>query len=380
VMKKATAPYFKPMVLVRIQDANGIREVTTDATESIPVPGMVIKLNGIFSQTVTDMSNDFIMVHVATATTNEPTRWVPAAPRNQPISGMIGDIQSSSMNNLLSPTQSSFAYAPSLFTRVEGETTEGFEWVESGYTRRLVYPTFPMISRGDIWNLRGSELVSNLTSPSTLDFSIKLDGTFAISQRVTLVCPKIELLSASGCYSCEKGSIIAAKLRSTCGDGVALLESSDPEVLIYSSHIALSTADEEFTIYIHTPKKLNDFVLTAKGTGGFDSVRISFAAFPDLNINETKTYFSGTAVTGPDAGFTLGSFGDWLGSVFMFKSKNLTDYLLAAVIVGVIVLAVTALFLALVGSTILIVVMTWNWILKLPGGVIKLLTRTKKSE
>lgn len=380
ILKKATTPIFTPKILVRITDASGIREIISSTNEAIPVPGFVVSLNGIFSQTITDMSNDYIMVHNNTATTLEPTRWVPASARNQPVVLTIGDIQAASQAALLSPTETSFAYAPNLFTRVEHDTSEGFEWAQSGYSRRLVYQTFPAISGGDIWYYKQNTIESNLTNPAGIDLSIKMDGSFALSQTVSLVCPKMSLVSASGCYSCAKGSIIAIKIKSTCGDGVVSIESSDPQVVVFSQHISIGSTDDDVTIYIDTPKKLNSFYLTATGTGSSDKVLVEFAAFPDLNINGTQTYYTGTYSSGPDSGFNLGIFGDWLDSVFTFKTSNPWDYIGAAALIIAIFLASAALFMALLGSTVLIVVMTWRWVLGIPGFLLKFLTRPRVSK
>jgi hypothetical protein len=105
----------------------------------------------------------------------------------------------------------------------------------------------------------------------------------------TEVCPVIELLNATGCYSCTQGAVIYIRTFSECSTGFGKISVDDKSIIVDQGQVnCITNFPLDWPIRIHVPNSENSFTMTVCDSTyqSCDSILVEFVAYK-YDYNDT---------------------------------------------------------------------------------------------
>jgi len=243
----------------------------------------------------------------------------PCSDTDAPVAGSIGDIQTASQVISTTTYRGFSDYDPSSIIETDAGTRTLYTFLDSGYQKVYNFPFFPMALDGNLWSadffvepicdscpgsfISGLVLESNLTNPGPLLFGFSTSRNLTMTRLVDLVCPDIEYVNGTGCFSCFQGFSVLIHLKSTCSPGLVTLTTNTTNVTLATTSEVVSTDWQDFIIYGYTGVQYPEICITAYGSSQiFDGICFGLKLIP-FNGVENNTFSGGN--TYPD--FSKGS-------------------------------------------------------------------------
>jgi len=277
-----------------------------------------------------------------------------ASERNAPVAGTIGEIQASSSNFLQTKNTQAFLFSDDI---VHGQLTGGKmilstrgPSIHNNDSPLPLCSTLPSLYGGNHWYFDEGYLKSHLTSPGAIEISATTTSEFTFTTFRVLVCPKMEKLVASGCYSCSLGSVVNISVWSTCMSGSCSVRIFDQtsdvtpaSIVVNSKSIDITTEADDGYVYFSTSVPDNKLRLCLDcGGGGLYCESFDFIAKSDVTIKNETWKPSSNAVTRPatlDLHSALFS-SSWWDDLFTFKTPIWQSFITYAVLALSVILAV----------------------------------------
>jgi hypothetical protein len=220
--------------------------------------------------------------------------WGPACDANAPVSGAVGEIQSSDSYSMMNgqspsgPEHSYMQYAPGIVQLQTGATSNAYTFTSPAFSKIFTdLDLLPFYDAGDYWT---SEIIFNgnnaptawafinVASPPALLVTVETTSNITFSRTVDLVCPLASFVSSSGCYECEVGVTLIFSVQSLCSPGFVAISTNSSGIGVYTQSLSINNTAYNYAIGISTQIAQNDICIQFTGNGGSQSVCISFTA------------------------------------------------------------------------------------------------------
>jgi len=345
-VKSIQSMTYSPSLTISMKDSNGYKNMSVINSGQCSTFGQDYKVCIIGSlQGDTTIFGQDKIVEVG-----GKSYFVGASNRGFPVSNTIGDIQGVSPSSF-SGTHN-FIYAPNLWTISEEETRDNYNLESPGLDRVSSGKLIPTIIGGNLWMKQpiSNQYYSSLTSPGALLFTFESTRNVSFTRVLNIVCPKGSLVTASGCYNCNKGSSAIIKLKSECLGGSVYIKTLDETITIQNLALTITTTESEYNVRFLTNKANVDFEMIVEGSGSTIKIPIKFTAVSDVTLPDNQGG-NPTDIKAKknendigwfdDAGSFFHKLGDWFDSIFDGVAKWY-DYLIFAgfIILSVIIIAV----------------------------------------
>ena len=299
---------FQPSVWVSITGPGvSINRAVPLSAGAISVGNFTIQLNGAFQGPQLGFGTLSPI-----CSTNQTRCWfTTVAPVNAVTSGIPGDIQGSTINSLSNPAQT-FRLG-SIYSMTPGDLGDSYIFANSGVSSTFsTWRALPAIVDGNLYTGNASGLVTNLTAPPPLLFSMTTPGGLTYTRTQNVVCPVFSITNASGCYSCTSGSQVFIIARSSCLSGIVTLTSNVPLV---TTSLSLTTLDAQYTIQIRPTSSPITISLTLSSPFATSTQTFTFTpVFVTDVVNQTFISSTNATSGGESAWTSLGNFFDGLGT------------------------------------------------------------------
>ena len=193
--------------------------------------------------------------------TNGDTRMGFASDVNAPVGGSLGDIQASHPGQLGPYGQ--YKVATGLATANPTSGSTNYHFVGSGFPSMSTMDVLPTMRGTSIWSRTGALLVGLNTEPGALLLSLNTPSGLTISRRVNVVCPSIISVDLVGCLACDQSATLVVRAKSTCSEGMALVEVTGSLTALTTS-VVLSHEDVEIFVRVHSSTRSNSGTITLK--------------------------------------------------------------------------------------------------------------------
>jgi len=328
---------FEPSVWVNIQGPGvNINRAVTLSQNSISVGNFTVKLNGAFQGNQISFNGNSLICD----TTSPACYLTPVAPLNQLTSGVPGDIQASTLSALTTPNQN-FRIG-TIYSVTQGDLGDTYIFQNSGVASTLpIWMQLPAAVDGNIFTGNSTFLKTNVTSPPPILFSMTTPSGLTYTRNQNIVCPTFVITNASGCYSCQSGSVVTITARSTCSSGTVSVTS---DIELVTTSLSLSTSNSVYMIYIRPTRSPVTFSLTLSSPLAGATQTFTFSpVFVSNVVNQTYNVNNGTSQTTEDFNSVNSFFSGLAEDISEFSTTTegiVTWVLIGVVIVGALILSI----------------------------------------
>jgi len=231
-----------------------------------------------------------------------------ASPKNQPQVAVIGDIQSSSINGLASPSRTSFIYNQDVLRLTYSDTAVSAYSAKAGWDAGLLKKNTPYTIDGVSWDL--SQDLTSLSGLYLDTVSVDLSVTatdLSVVAETTSVCPEYEEVTqrVGGCYNCDEGYAFNMEMRSTCDEGTVYAYSDDVDLQTNSFYLTKSF--ENYHVTFKSEKASGEANINFKGSKSTTTVKVQYSGNNGILLS-SKALENRTLVTNDD----LSGFGNFM--------------------------------------------------------------------
>jgi len=216
-----------------------IARFTAGTNNTVTAGGFSVGLTAVSYHSPVHLGEEKVYVSRDNGHTN--VSLVVAAPKDTPILGMFGDIQSDSLIGLGDRAKS--AFADGMIT--VGGTGDHINFLENN--RRRVAAYLPGTHGTRYWNSDGSKIWTVVEESVGIILHIETTKKIVVSRKIDRVCPVIDFIkiNSEGCHSCDAGFSVTITAYSECLGGPVAVTSSTDDVIIGTGILKLRQGDEE---------------------------------------------------------------------------------------------------------------------------------------
>lgn len=308
-VNRFTSRSFIPYILADF--GNGTVRTIKQSTTSTTVGNLKFDIIGTLTGSLTEFSGYKLI-------SNDTHQYLgTASEKNAPLQQNIGDIQSSADGLMKTGSISSFIFDPNVVSKLEQDKSTIYTFKNSGMNNIGLNQRLPAMYGGQIWSFKDGGLVSSSISPGSLVMSIQTLTPVSVTRIKTIVCPVASVIQATGCYSCDIGSKVIIKAKSSCSAGFATVDSLTSGIVLRTLVLSLLNSETEFEVGFYTDKVINNIVLRISGESDHQDLSFSFAAVENVtlrnNTNQNGTFIDANPASGTDfdswSDFINGAFG-----------------------------------------------------------------------
>jgi len=291
-------------------------------------------INGLFQGSVTSFgSNDFI------CSEGSGCFFGFASPRNAPIAGSVGDLQAPSSSYVTNPSTTAFSFPMTSFVKNVQQNKATYIAPAVGASRLSSYPKLPMLIGDVFWSYDGNSFSGLAKSTGALSITVTTLQELLFTSVVASICPEVQFLNATGCYSCLTPAVAWFKARSTCGSGLSPVSINSPYTVLTTA-VELTASWASIDVEFLTPvQDVNAVVLI-----GTVASTVKFTATENIDV-DIDTISNVTDVpTDPDEDKAkLNFFAKWFPSLPNWLDIVL-DVILLLVCIAVLCLVIWAIY------------------------------------
>jgi len=286
---------YTPNILVTISGPGiNIAQTISPSSVATVMGNFTTQLVGAFTPPQISVSNFNILREV----NSQNYYFTYGANLNQITSGIPGDIQASTSAGLTG-VPPSFRIG-SIVTTNQGDLGDTYVFQAPGVSSTFnTWSKIPTTIGGNIWTLSSNTVISNITNPPALAISIQTPSGLKFSRTVNVVCPSFTVTNASGCFSCDGGSIITILAYSTCSSGAVSISTSDFSLILLTPGLTLTLVPSIYNIAIQTNRASNSFSLVLSSSFSSQSKQVDFTAVEIIRVVDNNTTDSNTTITAP---------------------------------------------------------------------------------
>jgi len=245
--------------------------------------GYQVQLDGSYFINPTIFDTNFFVVD----NTNGSLAYIPnsIAAKGSPKKG-LGEIQAYTVGGLSQTSTTAFTYDPAILSCTASETTyHCLSQTQHGIpTMKNSAKILPALISNNFWAYDGvsglSSYITN-TAPISVTFSTVGDG-LSIQTHHKQVCPKIDVVNATGCYNCDEQAVLTIDIHSSCDGGYGYISTNDPHIVLGNHDVFITVDIIQYHLRFSTNKQVNDFIVTVTDDTGLiiDTAHVHFIAFP----------------------------------------------------------------------------------------------------
>jgi len=262
-----------------------------------------------------------------------------ASPVNSPIAGGIGDIQSNSPDKLITASRNAFIYPANAVSSAVGSYSVAYTFPSQGIETLSARDPLPQQKGTTLWSYTPTELVGLASNPGALLFQLNTINPVRFVRKVNIVCPRVDAVEVTGCYSCSQGARLKVMAISTCSEGSVPISITGAGLSLTTPSIMLDSNPEKL-IYFNSDRAEVAGTLTI----GVGDRKASIDFSGRLIADELITNHTGDVVNNPDddnGGIDwITPFNDWFGNV----GTTTRWIIIAAIVVGSILLLIGGVF------------------------------------
>jgi len=300
---------------------------------------IVTTTNPYFSNSIFDMTMQGVFIDFAIGFGDKrlfaegtTSKFVDAAKTNQPAKGIIGDIQSTNVVGLSSPTSTSFRYASNL-VRINQDCSRSYCTFEGpGYNYQEFFVKLPQSLSGFIWQYSPSNqfISANVARSLSALYTLKFKNDVQILLFSDVVCPIAKFVSSVGCFQCTDGANVTIDAYSECLPGTCSVFSNSSTVEVVTTSLFLTNVPSKQIIVINAGVANLDTMIYLNCRGNIIPINITGTLIDKDTIYQDQNV---TVVVPPDSGSSVD-----LGGLFGLGEEIAAIIIMIVVIIGTILL------------------------------------------
>jgi hypothetical protein len=236
--------------------------------------------------------------------------WGISSPINAPLTGTVGDIQ---FKNAVAVTNNNRkVWNPSSVITNVLNTIATYTFPPIGSRVLANYPIFPLGIGDTFYSIIPNGISGLVQNPGPLTLGIATTVPFLVTYKTSVVCPKMQYVSTSGCYVCAAGAVVTISASSTCASGTIFLSLTGPATL-GTTDIYASPQAEAFDIVFYPTSETATYILTGKDVTGLKTSSITWTYTYNQEILLADGNY--TIITNGTSNLSSRSFSDWWNSI-----------------------------------------------------------------